>query len=61
LILKLVAENDLDRDAVEQTSLDRFGVGVRQLNKLQASGLINELLETCGKNSKSKNGKGGRR
>lgn len=60
-ILKLVAENDLDRDAVEQTSLDRFGVGVRQLNKLQASGLINELLESCGKNGKSKNGKGGRR
>ncbi|MCB1085487.1 MAG: hypothetical protein KDM63_00455 [Verrucomicrobiae bacterium] len=60
-ILKLVNENDLDRDTVEQTALDRFGVGVRQLNKLQASGFITELLESCGKNGKSPNGKGGRR
>ena len=60
-ILKLVAENELDRDTVEQTSLDRFGVGVKQLNKLQASGLISELLESVGKNGKSRNGKGGRR
>lgn len=60
-ILKLVDENELDRDMVEQTALDRFGVGVRMLNKLQASGLISELLETCGKNGKSRNGKGGRR
>lgn len=60
-ILKLVAENDLDRDAVEQTAHDRFGVGVRMLNTLQASGLISELLESCGKNGKSRNGKGGRR
>lgn len=60
-ILKLVDENKLDRDMVEQTALDRFGVGVRMLNKLQASGLISELLETYGKNGKSRNGKGGRR
>jgi len=60
-ILKLVDENDLDRDVVEQTALDRFGVGVRMLNKLQASGLISELLESCGKNGKSRSGKGGRR
>lgn len=60
LILKLVDENDLNRDTVEQTALDRFGVGVRMLNKLQASGLISELLETCGKNGKSRNGGGGR-
>lgn len=46
LILKLVAENHLDRDAVEDLALERFGIGVKQLNKLQASGLINELLET---------------
>lgn len=49
LILKLVTENGLDRDTIEQTALDRFGMGVRQLNKLQASGLISELLELCGK------------
>ena len=60
LILKLVGENGLDRDTVEQIALDRFGVGVRMLNKLQASGLITELLESCGKNVKSRNGGGGR-
>ncbi len=48
LIQKLVTENDLDRDTVEQIARDRFGAGVHQLNKLQASGLIGELLETCG-------------
>ena len=60
LILKLVGESGLDRDVVEQIALDRFGVGVRMLNKLQASGLITELLESCGKNAKSRNGGGGR-
>lgn len=45
LILKLVTEHELDRDTVEQLALDRFGAGVKQLNKLQASGLIGELLE----------------
>lgn len=60
-IEKLITENDLARDTVEQTALDRFGIGVRQLNKLQASGLIGELLESVGKNGKSRNGKGGRR
>jgi hypothetical protein len=52
LILKLVTENELDRDSVEEIALDRFGVGVKQLNKLQASGLIAELLELCGKSDK---------
>lgn len=52
LILKLVTENELDRDAVEEIALDRFGVGVKHLNKLQASGLIAELLELCGNSDK---------
>lgn len=56
LILKLVDENGLDRDAIERTALDRFGVGVRQLDKFQASGLITELLESGGKNGGSRNG-----
>lgn len=59
LILKLVNENELDRDSVEEISLDRFGVGVKQLNKLQASGLIAELIELSGKsNSRQTNGHG---
>ena len=61
LILKLVTENALDRDTVEEISLERFGVGVKQLNKLQASGLIAELLEICGKSdSRQTNGNGRR-
>ncbi len=62
-ILKLIEENDFDWNTVEQTAHDRFSVGVQQLNKLQASGLISELLDLGSKNSKSKNGasKGGRR
>ena len=50
LILKIVSENKLDRVEVEQLAVTRFGVGVAQLNKLQASGLIDELL---GKTSRS--------
>lgn len=56
---KLIAENDLDPQSVEETAIDRFGVGLRQMNKLQASGLIGELLEICGKLQGSQ--KGGKR
>ena len=56
LILQLVAENNLDRDTVEQTALDRFGVGLRMLNKLQASGLIDELFEIVGNSGRKRNG-----
>ena len=45
LILSLVAQHQLDRNTVEDLAIERFGVGVRELNKLQASGLISELLE----------------
>jgi hypothetical protein len=60
-ILKVVAENDLDQNTVDEIARDRFGLWTWQLNKLQASGLIGELLESVGKNGKSRNGKGGRR
>jgi len=56
-IEKLIDENKIDPATVEQISHDRFGFGMRQLNKLQASGLISELLEVYGK---TRNGKGGR-
>ncbi len=51
LILKVTDENRLDKVAVDQLALDRFGKGVRQLNKLEASGLIDELLEQTGQKS----------
>jgi hypothetical protein len=45
LILKIVEENQLDKQEVESLALERFGQGVKELNRLEASGLIEELLE----------------
>jgi hypothetical protein len=49
LILKLVEEHQLDKAAVEALAVERFGKGVRQLNKVEASGLIDGLLESHGR------------
>jgi len=49
LILKVIEQNKLDKADIEKLSRDRFdGKGVKQLNKLEASGLIDELLERVG-------------
>lgn len=48
LILKITEEHKLDKAKVDQLAQDRFGKGVKQLNKLEASGLIEELLEQTG-------------
>ncbi len=48
LILKLVDEHHLDKGQVDETSREMFGVGVKELNKLQASGLIDRILEDHG-------------
>jgi hypothetical protein len=48
LIESLVAEHHLEKTAVETLAVERFGKGVRQLNKVEASGLIDELLDTHG-------------
>jgi hypothetical protein len=45
LIEKVVREKNIDKREVEQIALEMFGAGVRQLDRLQASGLINELFE----------------
>lgn len=55
LILKLVDEHQLDKNEVETLARERFGKGVRQLNKVEASGLIDELLDIHG-NSGHQNG-----
>jgi hypothetical protein len=49
LILDIVDEHRLDKNEIERLAQDRFGKGVKQLNKLEASGLIDELLEAHGK------------
>ena len=48
LILKITVEHKLDKNKVDQLAQDRFGKGVKQLNKLEASGLIEELLVQTG-------------
>ena len=60
LILKITDEHKLDKTQVDQLAQDRFGNGVKQLNKLQASGLIEELLEQTGQ-SKPRNAKFGQK
>lgn len=57
LILKITAEHALDKAAIEELAQSRFGAGVRQLNKVQASALIDELIETHGRRATA----GGRR
>jgi hypothetical protein len=48
LIQKIVEEHRLDKNQIEQLAMERFGKGVRLLNKLEASGLIDELFEKHG-------------
>ena len=48
LILKIVEEHQLDKEQVEALAQDRFGKSVRALDKLEASGLIDELLTQTG-------------
>ena len=69
LIVNLVDEHDLDKNEIESLAVERFGHGVRLLNKLEASGLIDELLQKHAPNNAggrrrtayAGNGKGGRK
>lgn len=49
LILKLVEQHGLDKQEVEALAKEMFALPVKNLNRLQASGLIEELLERHGK------------
>jgi hypothetical protein len=44
LILKLTDEHRLDKVMVDDLAQEKFGHGVKQLDKLEASALIDELL-----------------
>ena len=59
LILKLVDEHQLDKSDVEELANERFGKGVRLLNKVEASGLIDELLDTHGSGQRQGNRRNG--
>lgn len=47
-VLKLIDEHRIEKGRVEALSREMFGVGVKELNKLQASGLIDGLLRMVG-------------
>ncbi len=49
-ILRLIHDQNLDKKQVEDLSQQLYGTGVRQLNKLQASQLIEDLLTQTGQN-----------
>ena len=59
LITKIVEEHRLDKTGIEALANERFGKGVRLLNKVEASGLIDELLDTHG--GANRQGSGSRR
>ena len=60
LILSLVDQHGLDKKAVEALAKEMFGLPVKTLNRLQASGLIEELLERHGKPQNGQSHTGGK-
>src|ERR1041385_5716562 len=59
LIEKIGKENNVDQNALDQLANEMFGAKVQALNKLQASGLIDELLDRYAK--RNQRGQYGRR
>ena len=53
LIEKIEKENKLDRNVLERLANEMFRAKLQALNKLQASGLIDELLDRCGKRTQT--------
>ena len=49
LILRLINENGLNKQEIEDQAQQLFGIGVKELDKMQASQLIEELLEKTGR------------
>jgi hypothetical protein len=49
LIKRVVHEHQLDKDDVEAMAQQLFGCGVTAMDKMQASQLIEDLLEKVGK------------
>ena len=66
LIEKLMKENDIAFESVDELAHHRFNCGLKQLNKMSASGLIDELFDTYRKQPKGRSSapgayQGGRR
>ena len=61
LILRVVDEGQYSKQQVEELARERFGKGVTTLNKMEASGLIDELLESSNGGSRSNGSRNGGR
>jgi hypothetical protein len=48
-ILRIISDNKMEKQEAEDLSQQLFGIGVKQLNKMQASQLIEDLLIKAGK------------
>ena len=48
-ILRIISDNKMEKQEVEDLAEQLFGTGVKQLNKMQASQLIDDLLTKAGK------------
>jgi hypothetical protein len=59
LILNLVGQHGLEKQDIENLSHEMFGAAVKGLNKLQASGLIDRILEEHGGRSHAPRRNGG--
>ena len=53
-ILRLVSDHQLNKQRVDDLAVKLFGIGVRHLNKMQASQLIDDLLTQVGKPRQSR-------
>ena len=49
LISRVVRENNVDKQEVENLAVQMFGAGVKLLNRMQASNLIDELFDQYGR------------
>lgn len=49
LVNKIARENNVDKTVIENLSVQMFGAGVKLLNRMQASNLIDELFDQYGK------------
>lgn len=58
LILRIVNESKMPKEQVEEMAQQLFGIGVKQLDKMQASQIIEELLEKTGKKVRRSNWNG---
>jgi len=60
LIGKVVSENNLDKNDVENMAVEMFGTGVRSLNRMQASNFIDALFEEHGRSKGNGHSNGNR-